>query len=143
MIVEVVDVDENMHAPAFSDPAVLTASVPEDAQRGTTVLVATATDADPPGRDSRLAYYIVGGSGMAHFSIDDTGIVSHTKTQLRGGRHDRGLGSVSYYVIPVPGVIRTVTPLDREAVPHYWLTVAAEDHGLVPRYTTVQVVIHI
>lgn len=40
---------------------------------------------------------------------------------------------------PVPGVIRTVTPLDREAVPHYWLTVAAEDHGLVPKYTTVQV----
>lgn len=37
------------------------------------------------------------------------------------------------------GVIRTLTPLDRESVPHYWLTIAAEDHGLVPRYTTVQV----
>lgn len=57
----------------------------------------------------------------------------------RSGRHEWGLERVSYYVIPVPGVIRTVTPLDREAVPHYWLTVAAEDHGLVPKYTTVQV----
>lgn len=78
VIVEVVDVDENMHAPAFTDPVVLTTSVPEDAPRGTVVLAATATDADPPGRDSRLAYYIVGGSGMAHFSIDDAGTESYT-----------------------------------------------------------------
>lgn len=73
VIIEVVDVDENAHAPVFEDAAVLTARVKEDAPRGTLVLEATATDADPPGRDSRLAYYIVGGSGMAHFSIDDTG----------------------------------------------------------------------
>lgn len=87
VIVEVVDVDENMHAPAFADPAVLTASVPEDAPRGTVVLAATATDADPPGRDSRLAYYIVGGSGMAHFSIDDTGTVSKVfVVRVRMGR---------------------------------------------------------
>ncbi|XP_049865459.1 fat-like cadherin-related tumor suppressor homolog [Pectinophora gossypiella] len=113
VIVEVVDVDENAHAPTFADPVVLTGRVREDAPRGTVVLEAAATDADPPGRDSRLAYYILGGSGMAHFSIDDA------------------------------GVIRTLTPLDRESVPHYWLTVAAEDHGLVPRYTTVQVYIDV
>lgn len=83
VIVEIVDVDENMYAPVFADPAVLTARVPEDAPRGTVVLAATATDADPPGRDSRLAYYIVGGSGMAHFSIDDTGTVSYTKYSQR------------------------------------------------------------
>ncbi|KAI5643561.1 cadherin domain-containing protein [Phthorimaea operculella] len=113
VIVEVVDVDENEYAPAFADPMVLTARVAEDAPRGTVVLEATATDADPPGRDSRLAYYVLGGSGMAHFSIDDA------------------------------GVIRTLSPLDREAVPYYWLTIAAEDHGLVPRYTTVQVYIEV
>lgn len=90
MIVEVVDVDENMHAPAFADPSVLTASVPEDAPRGTVVLAATATDADPPGRDSRLAYYIVGGSGMAHFSIDDTGTESYSKCSS-SGRYEWGV----------------------------------------------------
>lgn len=62
-------------------------------------------------------------------------------TKLRTNRSNEwGLERVYFIVIPFPGVIRTVTPLDREAVPHYWLTVAAEDHGLVPRYTTVQVV---
>lgn len=70
---EVLDVDENAHEPVFAERTVLTASVREDAARGTKVLAATATDADPAGRDSRLVYYIVGGSGMAHFSIDDEG----------------------------------------------------------------------
>ncbi|KAL0839199.1 hypothetical protein ABMA28_015971 [Loxostege sticticalis] len=113
VIVEVLDVDENTHAPLFADRTVLLASVPEDAARGTKVLAAAATDADPPGRDSRLAYYIVAGSGMAHFSIDDE------------------------------GVIRTLTPLDRETVPHYWLTVCAQDHGLVPRHSCVQVYVEV
>lgn len=71
---KVVDVDENMHAPVFSDHAVLTGSVREDSERGTVVLTAAATDADAAGRDSRLAYYVVAGSGMAHFSVDDAGI---------------------------------------------------------------------
>ncbi|XP_047023780.1 fat-like cadherin-related tumor suppressor homolog [Helicoverpa zea] len=113
VIVEVVDVDENMHAPAFSDHAVLTGSVREDSERGTVVLTAAAFDADPPGRDSRLAYYIIAGSGMAHFSVDDA------------------------------GVIRTLTPLDRESIPHYWLTLCAQDHGLVPRHSCVQVFIEV
>lgn len=72
LIVEVLDVDENRHAPAFAEP-VLAGAVREDAAPGARVLAAVAEDADPPGRDSRLAYYVVGGSGMAHFSIDDTG----------------------------------------------------------------------
>lgn len=80
VIVEVLDVDENTHAPLFADRTVLLASVPEDAARGTKVLAAAATDADPPGRDSRLAYYIVAGSGMAHFSIDDEGNHHHYMT---------------------------------------------------------------
>ncbi|CAB3222731.1 unnamed protein product [Arctia plantaginis] len=113
VIVEVVDVDENLHAPVFGSHGVLAGGVREDAARAAVVLTATASDADPPGRDSRLAYYIVAGSGMAHFSVDDAGI------------------------------IRTLTPLDRESVPHYWLTLCAQDHGLVPRHSCVQVYIEV
>ncbi|XP_059061183.1 fat-like cadherin-related tumor suppressor homolog, partial [Achroia grisella] len=113
VIVEVVDVDENAHAPLFADHAVVAGAVREDAARGAVVVTAAAADADPPGRDSRLAYYLVGGSGMAHFSIDDTGI------------------------------IRTLTPLDRETVPHYWLTVCAQDHGLIPRHSCIQVYVEV
>jgi hypothetical protein len=36
-------------------------------------------------------------------------------------------------------MIRTLTPLDRETTAHYWLTACAQDHGLVPRHTCVQV----
>lgn len=73
LIVEVEDVDENTHAPRFGAHGVLAGAVRENVLRGTTVLDASAKDADPPGRDSRLAYYIVSGSGMAHFGVDDTG----------------------------------------------------------------------
>ncbi|XP_032512432.2 fat-like cadherin-related tumor suppressor homolog isoform X2 [Danaus plexippus] len=113
LIVEVADVDENAYTPVFAERQALSASVPEDAPPGTVVLSAAATDADPPGRDSRLAYYIVAGSGKAHFSIDDT------------------------------GVIRSQTPLDRETTAHYWLTVCAQDHGLVPRHSCVEVYIEV
>ncbi|XP_045763036.1 fat-like cadherin-related tumor suppressor homolog isoform X2 [Maniola jurtina] len=113
LIVEVADVDENAHTPAFAERVALAASVPENAPPGTAVLTARATDDDPPGRDSRLAYYVVGGSGLAHFSVDDA------------------------------GVVRTATPLDREATPHYWLTLCAQDHGLVPRHACVQVYIEV
>lgn len=41
------------------------------------------------------------------------------------------------------GVIRTLTPLDRESVPHYWVTLCAQDHGLVPRHTCVQVYVEV
>lgn len=77
-----VDVDENAHAPQFSDHAVLAGSVREDAERGAVVLTAAAGDADPPGRDSRLAYYIVAGSGMAHFSVDDAGTPRYALSSL-------------------------------------------------------------
>lgn len=74
LIVEVADVDENLHAPTFPAP-VLTGTVPENQPAGTSVLSAAARDLDPPGRDSRLVYYVLGGSGMGYFSIDDTGII--------------------------------------------------------------------
>ncbi|XP_047519236.1 fat-like cadherin-related tumor suppressor homolog isoform X1 [Pieris napi] len=113
LIIEVADVDENAYTPTFSSRLALEAKVKEDAGPGTRVLSAAAHDADPPGRDSRLAYYILAGSGMPHFSIDDA------------------------------GVIRTASPLDRETAAEYWLTVCAQDHGLVPRHACVYVYIEV
>lgn len=43
----------------------------------------------------------------------------------------------------ISGIIRTLTPLDRESTPHYWLTLCAQDHGLVPRHSCVQVYIEV
>jgi protocadherin Fat 1/2/3 len=70
--VEIVDVNENRHAPRFED-FVATATVPENQPVGTVVTRVTAKDADPPGDDSRLAYSIRGGDGLGYFSIDDQG----------------------------------------------------------------------
>ncbi|CAH2063954.1 unnamed protein product, partial [Iphiclides podalirius] len=113
LVVEVGDVDENRHAPVFAERGALALAVAEDAPVGSLVGVLRASDADPPGRDSRLAYYALDGSGMAHFSVDDT------------------------------GTVRTLTPLDRETTPHYWLTVCAEDHALVPRFSCIQVYVEV
>ncbi|KOB67696.1 putative reverse transcriptase-7 [Operophtera brumata] len=37
------------------------------------------------------------------------------------------------------GIIRTLTPLDRETQDHYWLTLCAQDHGLVPKHACIEV----
>ncbi|XP_052738209.1 fat-like cadherin-related tumor suppressor homolog isoform X2 [Bicyclus anynana] len=113
LVVEVADVDENLHAPEFAERPALAARVREDAPPGTLVLTAAAADADPPGRDSRLAYYLLAGSGLAHFSVDDA------------------------------GAVRTQTPLDRETTPHYWLTLCAQDHALAPRHSCVQLFVEV
>ncbi|KPJ14084.1 Fat-like cadherin-related tumor suppressor-like [Papilio machaon] len=113
LVVEVGDVDENRHTPAFAERAAVALAVREDAAPGARVGTLLALDADPPGRDSRLAYYALDGPGMAHFAIDDT------------------------------GVVRTLAPLDRERAPHYWLTACAEDHGLVPRHACIQVFVEV
>ena len=72
LAVEVVDVNENLYAPRFED-FVTEASVRENAPPGTIVAKVTATDADPPGDDSRLSYVIRGGTGLGLFSIDNEG----------------------------------------------------------------------
>ncbi|GBP81326.1 Fat-like cadherin-related tumor suppressor homolog [Eumeta japonica] len=112
VIVEILDVDENVHAPQFVE-RVFSGTVRENSPPGTNVLVVNATDADPSGRDSRLAYYLLAGSGLGRFTIDDA------------------------------GEVRTVAPLDREMVAHYWLTVCAQDHGLAPRHTCVQLYVEV
>ncbi|KAF4525611.1 hypothetical protein B566_EDAN001210 [Ephemera danica] len=62
LIVEVVDVNENRFAPRFDD-FVVSASVSENRPPGTHVTRIKATDADPPGDDSRVSYSIRGGDG--------------------------------------------------------------------------------
>ncbi|XP_054610682.1 protocadherin Fat 3 isoform X3 [Dunckerocampus dactyliophorus] len=72
--VELVDVNENLYAPYFSDFAVR-GSVKENSRAGTSVLVVDAKD-DDRGRDGVLKYSIRGGSGLGAFTIDeDTGVI--------------------------------------------------------------------
>lgn len=87
--------------------------VRENQPSGTRVLSVSATDRDAPGRDSRLHYYIQDGSGIGFFSVNDS------------------------------GTIHTLAPLDRETTPHFWVTLCAEDHGLVPRHSCIQVYIEV
>lgn len=72
LVVEVVDVNENLHAPEFED-FVISTSVLENQPVGTLVTTIKATDADPPGDDSRVGYFIRAGDGLGYFSIDDQG----------------------------------------------------------------------
>ncbi|XP_015586979.1 fat-like cadherin-related tumor suppressor homolog isoform X2 [Cephus cinctus] len=80
VVVEVVDVNENLHAPVFDD-FVISASVFENQPIGTLVTTVRAKDADLPGGDSRVGYSIRGGDGLGFFSIDDEGNI-RTKTVL-------------------------------------------------------------
>ncbi|XP_046666856.1 fat-like cadherin-related tumor suppressor homolog [Homalodisca vitripennis] len=72
LVVEVVDVNENLHAPEFED-FVVASAVLENQPVGTLVATVKATDADPPGDDSRVGYSIRAGDGLGYFSIDDQG----------------------------------------------------------------------
>uniref|UniRef100_A0A3P8RV15 FAT atypical cadherin 2 n=1 Tax=Amphiprion percula TaxID=161767 RepID=A0A3P8RV15_AMPPE len=78
------------------------AAVMEDAAVGTSVVALTASDKDL-GRDGIVRYHIHDGSGLGVFTIDEE-----------------------------TGVIRTTEMLDREMVPHYWLSVYATDLGTEP-----------
>lgn len=46
---------------------------------------------------------------------------------------------VTSVFIYIPGVIRTTTTLDAESENHFWLTVFAQDHGLVPLRSRLEV----
>ncbi|KAM9795003.1 protocadherin Fat 2 [Neosynchiropus ocellatus] len=97
----VLDINENLHRPAFSEFA-YEAGVMEDAAVGTSVVTLTASDKDL-GRDGVVRYHIHEGSGLGVFTIDEE-----------------------------TGVIRTKEALDREAEPHYWLSVYVTDLGTEP-----------
>uniref|UniRef100_A0A672QBL2 FAT atypical cadherin 2 n=1 Tax=Sinocyclocheilus grahami TaxID=75366 RepID=A0A672QBL2_SINGR len=89
------------------------AAVMEDATVGTSVLTLTAVDNDLR-QDGVVGYYIHDGSGLGIFTIEEE-----------------------------TGVIRTAGLLDREAVPHYWLTVYAKDLGTVPLVSWTEVYIEV
>ncbi|KAL3276610.1 hypothetical protein HHI36_011982, partial [Cryptolaemus montrouzieri] len=70
--INVVDVNENLHTPQFSD-SVIAGKVRENQPIGTFVMQVNASDADPPGGDSNIEYSIRGGDGIGIFSIDNQG----------------------------------------------------------------------
>lgn len=72
LIVEISDVNENMNAPVFGD-FVYQATVKENQPIGTLVITLKATDADPPGINSKISYSIRGGDGLGFFTIDNEG----------------------------------------------------------------------
>ncbi|XP_062856682.1 protocadherin Fat 2 [Trichomycterus rosablanca] len=92
---------------------VYNATVQEDAKVDTPVLTLTALDKDL-GRDGVVRYYIHDGTGLGVFVIDEE-----------------------------TGVIKVADTLDREAVPHYWLTVYATDLGTVPMMSRTEVYIEV
>ncbi|XP_056131020.1 protocadherin Fat 2 [Lampris incognitus] len=78
------------------------AGVMEDAAVGTSVVTLVALDKDV-GHDGVVRYHIHDGTGLGIFTIDEE-----------------------------TGVIRTTETLDRETIPHYWLSVYATDLGTEP-----------
>nr|XP_031838717.1 fat-like cadherin-related tumor suppressor homolog isoform X2 [Nomia melanderi] len=112
VIIEIVDVNENMHPPVFDD-FVVSASVFENQPVGTLVTTVRAKDADPLGGDSRIGYTIRSGDGIGIFNIDNE------------------------------GNIRTKAVLDVETKRGYWLTVFAQDHGVVPLSSSLQVYVEV
>lgn len=68
LIVEVEDVNENLHAPVFAEQVTST-SVDENQPPGTLVTTLAATDEDG------VTYTITGGNGLGMFSIDGNGAV--------------------------------------------------------------------
>ncbi|KAM3866939.1 protocadherin Fat 2 [Diretmus argenteus] len=77
--IEVLDVNENVHRPKFSE-FVYEAGVMEDAAVGTSVVMLTASDKDL-GRDGVVRYHIHDGTGLGVFAInEETGVIRTTKT---------------------------------------------------------------
>nr|XP_023018375.1 fat-like cadherin-related tumor suppressor homolog [Leptinotarsa decemlineata] len=92
---------------------VLTGKVKENQPVGTFVMQVNATDLDPPGGDSNIDYSIRSGDGVGIFSIDKK------------------------------GNIRTLAVLDIETKGFYWITIFAQDHGVVPLFSSVEVFIEV
>ena len=112
-IIEILDVNENVHPPIF--PSFYTeAAVPENMPIGSLVTKVSAKDFDKAGSDdSRVSFSIRAGNGLNSFSIDDN------------------------------GSIRTSVVLDRETRQYYWLTVYAQDHGASPLYSKLEIFIEV
>ncbi|KAM7357712.1 FAT atypical cadherin kugelei isoform 3-T4 [Cochliomyia hominivorax] len=95
------------------DDFVFTGRIKENKPKGTIVMNVSAKDLDEKGPDSEIEYFICGGDGLGLFSINDK------------------------------GSIRTLSHLDAESKKFYWLTLCAQDRGIVPLVSCVQVYIEI
>ena len=51
--------------------------------------------------------------------------------------------SISLCLFTHTGSIFTKERLDRETIPHFWLTIYAQDHGAIPRHSVLQVYIEV
>lgn len=100
--VEVVDVNENLHAPVFSS-FVEKGTVKEDVPMGSSVMTVSAHDEDT-GRDGEIRYSIRDGSGVGVFRIDEETGVIETSDRL-----DRE--STSHYWLTVYATDQGVVPL--------------------------------
>uniref|UniRef100_W5KN59 FAT atypical cadherin 3 n=1 Tax=Astyanax mexicanus TaxID=7994 RepID=W5KN59_ASTMX len=74
--VEVLDVNENLNEPCFSEFAVR-ATVKENSRLGTSVVQVSAKD-DDKGKDGVIRYSIKAGSGLGSFSIDEETVIYTT-----------------------------------------------------------------
>ncbi|KAM8768033.1 protocadherin Fat 3a isoform 4-T4 [Acanthopagrus schlegelii] len=104
--IEVLDVNENLHAPYFSHFA-LTGLVKENARIGTALLQVSANDEDT-GRDGEVQYTINDGSGLGRFAIDEETGMIYTTDMLDRETKD------SYWL--------TVYASDRGVVPQFATT---------------------
>ncbi|XP_070701033.1 cadherin-24 [Pempheris klunzingeri] len=97
-LIRVQDINDN---PPIFDEGPYTATVPEMANIGTSIIQVTATDADDPtyGNSAKLVYTLV--QGQQHFSVD-----------------------------PQTGILRTAVPdMDRETQDQYLVLLQAKDMG--------------
>lgn len=81
IIIEIIDVDENMYPPVFTD-VVFHTQVRENQPRNTTVLALAGFDEDRSNpraspKDYEIVYSIQGGSGLGFFTIDRNGKLPH------------------------------------------------------------------
>lgn len=76
LIVEVIDVNENLHSPQFDD-FVKSGSVKENQPPGTIVMKMETRDLDKAGPDQRISYTTNGGDGLGLFAIDNEGKFSY------------------------------------------------------------------
>ncbi|XP_067423513.1 protocadherin Fat 2 [Emydura macquarii macquarii] len=104
--VEVLDVNENVHAPRFAS-FVFSGWVQENSPEGTSVMMVTAQDGDK-GKDGELQYFIREGTGLAVFHIEeDTGTIQTV------GPLDRE--STSHYWLTVLAIDQGSVPLSSVA----------------------------
>ncbi|CRK90602.1 CLUMA_CG004304, isoform A [Clunio marinus] len=99
--------------PPIFDDFVMMGMVKENQNPGAHVMKIVAKDYDTPGPDSRISYTTNGGDGLGLFAIDNE------------------------------GNIRSMVKFDAETKSHYWLTVCAQDHGIVPLHSCIEVFIQI